>query len=454
MFKKILIANRGEIALRVIRVCKQFGIKTVAVYSKADRDSLHVRFADEAVCIGPPPGKESYLKIPRIIAAAEVTNADAIHPGYGFLAENANFAEICTSSGMKFIGPTPEMIMTMGDKALAKETMKKAGVPVVPGSDGIVKSVGEATEIAKVIGYPVIIKAVAGGGGRGMRIVREESEMEIAFKTAQHEAEQGFSNPDVYIEKYIENPRHVEIQVFGDQHGNVVHFGERDCSVQRRHQKLIEESPSPVVDEELRTKMGDAAIKGCKAVNYENAGTIEFLVDKNKNFYFMEMNTRIQVEHPVTEQVTGHDLIKLQLRVAAGERLPKRKIQPRGHAIECRINAEDPGKGFRPSPGKITDFHMPGGFGVRVDTHAYAGYVVPPYYDSLIAKLVAYALTREGAIQKMAGALEEFTIEGIKTTVPFHQQVMRDERFRSANFDTSFLESFEFQPDAGGGSRS
>ncbi len=453
MFNKILIANRGEIALRVIRVCKQFGIKTVAVYSKADRDSLHVRFADEAVCIGPPPSKESYLKIPRIIAAAEITNADAIHPGYGFLAENASFAEICSSSGMKFIGPTPEMIRTMGDKALAKETMKKAGVPVVPGSEGVVKSVGEAGEIGKAIGFPVIIKAVAGGGGRGMRIVREESEVEIAFKTAQHEAEQGFGNPDVYIEKYIENPRHVEIQVFGDQHGNVVHFGERDCSVQRRHQKLIEESPSPVVDEELRTQMGDAAIKGCKAVNYENAGTIEFLVDKNRNFYFMEMNTRIQVEHPVTEQVTGHDLIKLQLRVAAGEKLPKRKIQSRGHAIECRINAEDPANGFRPSPGKITDFHMPGGFGVRVDTHAYAGYVVPPYYDSLIAKLIAYALTREGAIQKMAGALEEFTIEGIKTTVPFHQQVMRDERFRTANFDTSFLDGFEFQAEPEDGTR-
>ncbi len=447
MFKKILIANRGEIALRIIRVCKQFGIKTVAVYSKADQDSLHVRFADEAVCIGPPPSKESYLKIPRIIAAAEITNADAIHPGYGFLAENASFAEICTSSGMKFIGPTPEMITTMGDKALAKETMKKAGVPVVPGSEGVVKSAGEATEIARAIGFPVIIKAVAGGGGRGMRIVREEGEMEVAYKTAQHEAEQGFSNPDVYIEKFVENPRHVEVQVFGDRFGNVVHFGERDCSVQRRHQKLIEESPSPVVDDDLRTKMGEAAIKGCKSVNYENAGTVEFLVDKQKNFYFMEMNTRIQVEHPVTEQVTGHDLIKLQLRIAAGEKLPKRKVQSRGHAIECRINAEDPANGFRPSPGKITDFHMPGGFGVRVDTHVYAGYVVPPYYDSLIAKLIVYALTREGAIQKMAGALDEFTIEGIKTTVPFHQQVMQDERFRTANFDTSFLDTFEFQPE-------
>jgi len=447
VFKKVLIANRGEIALRIIRVCKQFGIKTVAVYSKADRDSLHVRFADEAVCIGPPPSKDSYLKIPRIIAAAEITNVDAIHPGYGFLAENASFAEICKTSDIKFIGPSAEMIAAMGDKALAKETMKKAGVPVVPGSDGVVKSAGEGLEIARSIGFPVIIKAVAGGGGRGMRIVREEGEMENAFKTAQHEAEQGFGNPDVYIEKFVEQPRHVEIQVFGDQHGNVIHLGERDCSVQRRHQKLIEESPSPIVDEELRLKMGDAAVKGCKSVSYENAGTVEFLIDKDRNFYFMEMNTRIQVEHPVTEQVTGHDLIKLQLRVAAGERLPKRKIHHRGHAIECRINAEDPFNNFRPSPGRITDFHMPGGFGVRVDTHSYAGYDVPPYYDSLIAKLVVYAQTREGAINKMASALEEFTVGGIKTTIPFHRQVMRDERFQSGRFDTSFLDSFKLAPE-------
>jgi acetyl-CoA carboxylase, biotin carboxylase subunit len=449
VFKKVLIANRGEIALRIIRVCKQFGIKTVAVYSQADRDSLHVRFADEAVCIGPPPGKESYLKIPRIIAAAEITNTDAIHPGYGFLAENASFAEICTTSGIKFIGPTAEMITAMGDKALAKETMKKAGVPVVPGSDGVVKSVGEGVEIARTIGFPVILKAVAGGGGRGMRIVREEAELENAFKTASHEAETGFSNPDLYIEKYIEQPRHVEVQVFGDQHGNVIHFGERDCSVQRRHQKLIEESPSPVVDEALRKRMGDAAIKGCKAVSYENAGTIEFLVDKEHNFYFMEMNTRIQVEHPVTEQVTGHDLIKLQLRVAAGEKLPRRSIVQRGHAMECRINAEDPEHGFRPSPGRITDFHMPGGFGVRVDTHSYSGYQVPPYYDSLIAKLVIYAQTREGAMNKMASALEEFTIGGIKTTIPFHRQVMQNERFRSGKFDTGFLDTFQFVPEQG-----
>ena len=445
MFKKVLIANRGEIALRIIRVCKQFGIKTVAVYSKADRDSLHVRFADEAVCIGPPPSKESYLKIPRIMAAAEVTNADAIHPGYGFLAENASFAEICTTSGIKFIGPSPEMISAMGDKAVAKETMRKAGVPVVPGSEGVVKSAGEASEIAKTIGYPIIIKAVAGGGGRGMRIVREEAEMEQAIQTAQHEAEQGFSSPDVYIEKYIEQPRHVEIQVFGDEHGNVIHFGERDCSVQRRHQKLIEESPSPVVDESLRQQMGEAAIHGCKAVGYVNAGTVEFLVDKDRNFYFMEMNTRIQVEHPVTEQVTGHDLIKLQLQVAAGERLPRKRVVQRGHAIECRINAEDPSAGFRPSPGTITDFHMPGGFGVRVDTHAYAGYAIPPYYDSLVAKLVIFAQTREGALSKMASALDEFVIQGIKTTIPFHRQVMQNEKFRSGKFDTSFLDTFHFQ---------
>jgi acetyl-CoA carboxylase biotin carboxylase subunit len=447
VFKKVLIANRGEIALRIIRVCKQFGIKTVAVYSQADRDSLHVRFADEAVCIGPPPSRESYLKIPRIIAAAEITNADAIHPGYGFLAENASFAEICTTSGMKFIGPSPEMISAMGDKALAKETMRKAGVPVVPGSEGVVRHLEEALEIAKSIGFPVIIKAVAGGGGRGMRIVREESEMENQLKTAQHEAEQGFSNPDVYIEKFLEQPRHIEIQVFGDQHGNVIHFGERDCSVQRRHQKLVEESPSPIVDDALRKEMGDAAVKGCKAVNYENAGTIEFLVDKNKKFYFMEMNTRIQVEHPVTEQVTGHDLVKLQLQVAAGERLPKKKIQSRGHAIECRINAEDPANNFRPSPGTITDFHMPGGFGVRVDTHMYTGYTVPPYYDSLIAKLIVFAQSREGAISKMASALDEFVVQGVKTTIPFHSQVMQDEEFRSGKFDTSFLETFQFEPE-------
>ena len=447
MLTKVLIANRGEIALRIVRVCKQLGIKTVAVYSQADRDSLHVRFADEAVCIGPPAGLESYLKIPRLIAAAEVTNADAVHPGYGFLAENAGFAEICKTSGLKFIGPSAEMIAAMGDKALAKETMRKAGVPVVPGSDGVVHDLKTANAVAAEIGYPVIIKAVSGGGGRGMRIVREESEMESSIQTAQYEAQQAFSNPEIYIEKFLEQPRHIEIQVFGDRYGNVIHFGERDCSVQRRHQKLVEEAPSPAVDGELRRQMGDAAVSGCRAVGYENAGTIEFLVDKYRNFYFMEMNTRIQVEHPVTEQVTGHDLIKLQLQVAAGERLPKRKVQVRGHAIECRINAEDPANNFRPNPGLITDFHMPGGFGVRVDTHSYAGYMVPPHYDSLIAKLVVFAQTREGAINKMASALEEFTIEGIKTTIPFHRQVMRDERFRSGRFDTSFLDTFQFAPE-------
>ena len=445
MFKKVLIANRGEIALRVIRVCKQFGIKTVAVYSKADSDSLHVRFADEAVCIGPPSPKESYLKIPRIMAAAEVTNADAIHPGYGFLAENASFAEICRTSGITFIGPTPEMISAMGDKAVAKETMRKAGVPVVPGSEGVMKSVGEAQEVARTIGYPVIIKAVAGGGGRGMRTVREAAEMEQALQTAQHEAEQGFGSPDIYIEKFIEQPRHVEIQVFGDEHGNVIHFGERDCSVQRRHQKLIEESPSPAVDDTLRAKMGEAAIRGCKAVGYVNAGTIEFLLDKDRNFYFMEMNTRIQVEHPVTEQVTGHDLIKLQLQVAAGERLPRKRVVQRGHAIECRINAEDPSANFLPSPGTITDFHMPGGFGVRVDTHAYTGYAIPSHYDSLVAKLIVFAQTREGAVRKMSSALDEFVIEGIKTTIPFHRQVMKSAKFQSGDFDTSFLDTFQFQ---------
>ncbi len=449
MLTKVLIANRGEIALRIVRVCKQLGIKTVAVYSQADRDSLHVRFADEAVCIGPAPGMESYLKIPRLIAAAEVTNADAVHPGYGFLAENAGFAEICKTSGLKFIGPGAEMIMAMGDKALAKETMRKAGVPVVPGSDGVVPDANAAKSVAAEIGYPVIIKAVAGGGGRGMRIVREESDIEGAVQTAQHEALQAFSNADVYLEKYLEQPRHIEMQVFGDRHGNVMHFGERDCSVQRRHQKLIEEAPSPAVDAELRRKMGEAALMGCKAVGYENAGTIEYLVDKHRNFYFMEMNTRIQVEHPVTEQVTGHDLIKLQLQVAAGERLPRRRVQVRGHAIECRINAEDPENNFRPNPGLISDFHMPGGFGVRVDTHVYAGYQVPPHYDSLIAKLIVFAQTRDGALNKMASALDEFTIEGIKTTIPFHRQVMRNEKFRSGKFDTSFLETFQFVPEEG-----
>ena len=440
MFNKVLIANRGEIALRVIRVCRELGIKTVAVYSEADRDSLHVKFADEAICIGAPPGKESYLHIPRIISAAEITDADAIHPGYGFLAENAQFAEICQSQNIKFIGPSPEAIIGMGDKALAKDTMRKAGVPVVPGSDGLVKDTKEGLDIAKGIGFPVIIKATAGGGGKGMRVVRDETEFEKMFQMASGEAEAAFGNGGVYIEKFVEQPRHIEIQVFGDKFGNCIHLNERDCTVQRRHQKLIEESPSPIVDPKMREAMGAAAVKGAKGVKYEGAGTIEFLVDKDRNFYFMEMNTRIQVEHPVTEQVTGLDMIKLQLEIAMGARLKKKEFKPRGHAIECRINAEDPAHDFRPSPGEITGFHLPGGYGVRVDTHCYAGYRIPPYYDSLIAKLIVYAPTRDEAIHKMAGALEEFTIEGVHTTIPFHRQVMANDVFRSGEYDTSFIE--------------
>jgi acetyl-CoA carboxylase, biotin carboxylase subunit len=445
LFKKILIANRGEIALRIIRAARELGIKTVAVYSEADRDSLHVKFADEAVCIGPPSSKQSYLNIPRLIAAAEVTNADAIHPGYGFLAENANFADICASSGITFIGPRPDAITSMGDKALAKETMKKAGVPVVPGSEGTLSDVTEAKKYAREIGFPVIIKATAGGGGRGMRIVRSLEELENAYLTASHEAETAFGNAAVYIEKYIEEPRHVEIQIMGDQYGTVVHFGERDCSIQRRHQKLAEESPSPALTPELREAMGNAAVKGAKSVRYVGAGTVEFLLDKDKSFYFMEMNTRIQVEHPVTEEVIGVDLLKLQIQMAAGERLKKTQVKPQWHVIECRINAEDPAKGFRPSPGKITSLHFPGGFGVRVDTHIYAGYVIPPYYDSLIAKLIVKAKTREDAITKMYYALDEFIIEGIKTTIPFHKKLMLDEKFKSGNFDTKFIESFVFE---------
>ena len=445
MFKKVLIANRGEIALRVIRACRELGIKTVAVYSEADRYSLHVRFADEAVCIGPPASKESYLNIPRLIAAAEVTNADAIHPGYGFLSENASFAEICATSGLTFIGPDPSSIMAMGDKALAKETMQKAGVPVVPGSDGVVSDYNEVKRIAGEIGYPVIIKATAGGGGRGMRIVRDPGDLENAYRTASHEAEKAFGNPSVYIEKYLEQPRHVEIQIMGDLHGNVVHYGERDCSIQRRHQKLVEESPSPAMTPELREAMGAAAIKGAKGVKYHGAGTIEFLLDKEKNFYFMEMNTRIQVEHPVTEEVMGCDLLKLQIEVAAGERLKKLKAKPEWHAMECRINAEDPTHDFRPSPGKIVSFHMPGGFGVRVDTHAYDGYEIPPYYDSLVAKLIVKAKTREEVVEKMHHALDEFIIEGIHTTIPFHKKLMKNEQFRSGEFDTKFIEQFDFK---------
>jgi acetyl-CoA carboxylase biotin carboxylase subunit len=445
LFKKILIANRGEIALRVIRAARELEIKTVAVFSEADRDSLHVKFADEAVCIGPPPSKESYLNIPRLIAAAEVTNADAIHPGYGFLAENANFAEICASSGITFIGPRPDAITAMGDKALAKETMKKAGVPVVPGSEGVISDLDTAKKVSQEIGFPVIIKATAGGGGRGMRIVRSLDELENAYLTASHEAETAFGNSSVYIEKYIEEPRHVEIQVMGDQYGSVIHFGERDCSIQRRHQKLIEESPSPAITPEIREAMGVAAIKGAKSVRYLGAGTIEFLLDKDKSFYFMEMNTRIQVEHPVTEEAMGIDLVKMQIRMASGERLKKGQSKPQWHAIECRINAEDPANGFRPSPGKITSMHFPGGVGVRVDTHVYAGCIIPPYYDSLIAKLIVKGKTRDEAITKMYHALEEFIIEGIKTTIPFHKKLMANERFRSGNFDTKFIESFVFE---------
>lgn len=445
MFKKVLIANRGEIALRVIRACRELGIKTVAVYSLADRYSLHVRFADEAVCIGPPPSKESYLNVPRLMAAAEVTRADAVHPGYGFLAENASFAEICSAQGLTFIGPSPEAITAMGDKALAKETMRKAGVPVVPGSDGVLSDFNQAKRLAGDVGYPIIIKATAGGGGRGMRIVREEGELENAYRTASHEAETAFSNPSVYIEKYLEEPRHVEIQIMGDRHGTVVHFGERDCSIQRRHQKLVEESPSPALTPEIREAMGTAAVKGARSVNYHGAGTIEFLLDKQRNFYFMEMNTRIQVEHPVTEEVYGVDLVKMQIEMASGEHLKKTTPRPQWHAIECRINAEDPQHDFRPSPGKIVTFHFPGGFGVRVDTHAYDGYEIPPYYDSLIAKLIVKSRTREEAIEKMYHALDEFVVEGIKTTIPFHRKLMRNDKFRSGHFDTRFVESFDFK---------
>lgn len=442
MFNKILIANRGEIALRIIRTCKELGIKTVAVYSEADRESLHVTFADEAVCIGPASGKESYLKIPSIISAAQITGADAIHPGYGFLAENADFSEICIEANITFIGPTPEMIRSMGDKSFAKDTMKKNGVPVIPGSDGVVTEIADAIKIAHEVGFPVIVKASAGGGGKGMRIVWEEKEFGKAFQTAQTEAGAAFNNSDVYIEKYLENPRHVEIQVMGDKFGNVYHYGERDCSVQRRHQKLIEESPSPALDESLRKKMGDTAVLAAKSVNYLGAGTIEFLLDKHKNFYFMEMNTRIQVEHPVTESVYDVDLVRQQILVAAGQKIDTPPNPPSGHSIEFRINAEDPDHDFRPSPGKITSLNYPGGFGVRVDSHIYQSYTIPPYYDSLVAKLIVWGKTRERAIARGKRALEEFVIEGIKTTIPFHLKVLDDPRFISGKFDTGFLEKF------------
>ena len=443
MFKKILIANRGEIALRVIRTCREMGIKTVAVYSTADKDSLHVRFADEAVCIGKPASSDSYLNIPHIMAAAEITNADGIHPGYGFLAENARFAEICGEHGIKFIGPLPAMINSMGDKITAKETMIKAGVPVVPGGEGLLQDQHHAVGMANQIGYPIILKATAGGGGKGMRVVWEESEMERSFNMAKAEAGAAFKNDGIYMEKFVEEPRHIEIQVAGDQYGRVCHLSERDCSIQRRHQKLVEESPSPFMTHELRHRMGEAAIKAASAINYESVGTIEFLVDKHRNFYFMEMNTRIQVEHCVTEEVVNFDLIKEQIKIAAGESISGQNYEPQGHAIECRINAEDPYNDFRPSPGRITVLHQPGGHGIRVDSHAYAGYTIPPYYDSMIAKIIAVARTRGEAIDTMHRALSEYVIEGIKTTIPFHLQLMKDERFRNGDFNTKFLETFK-----------
>ncbi len=443
MFKKILIANRGEIALRIIRTCKEMGIKTVAVYSTADKDALHVRFADEAVCIGPPPPQESYLNIANIIAAAEITGADAIHPGYGFLAENAHFAEVCADHGIKFIGPQPEVIRIMGDKALAKRTMKAAGVPVVPGSDGPVETLEEAKKIAKAIGYPVMIKASAGGGGKGMRIVEKEEDLEHLWNIAKKEAKAAFGNDAMYIEKFLKNPRHVEIQIMGDQYGHVSHLSERDCSIQRRHQKLVEESPSPALNQELRERIGEAAVKGAKYVNYESAGTMEFLLDEDGNFYFIEMNTRIQVEHPVTEEIFFYDLIKEQIKVAAGIPVSGRFYYPKErYAMEVRINAEDPFNDFMPSPGKITSFHKPGGHGVRVDTHAYAGYVIPPYYDSMIAKLIVSDFSRKGVINKMLRALEEFVIEGVKTTIPFHIRLMQHPEFVKGNYNIRFLEIY------------
>jgi len=444
MFKKVLIANRGEIALRIIRTCKEMGLKTVAVYSKADADSLHVRFADEAVCIGPAASSESYLKISNIIAAAEITNSDAIHPGYGFLSENENFSKICKENGIKFIGASPKMIKGMGDKAAAKQTMKKAGVPTIPGSKGIIPNFKNCQELAKKIGYPVMLKATAGGGGKGMRLVWKEDDLEDAWKSAKQEAKASFANDGMYMEKFIEDPRHIEIQIIGDKTGKAAHLSERDCSIQRRHQKLAEETPSPFMTTKLRKRMGEAAIKAAEAVKYEGVGTVEFLVDKHKDFYFMEMNTRIQVEHPVTEEVIDYDLIKEQIKVAAGIKISGKNYIPQLHAIECRINAEDPEKDFRPSPGKITNFHAPGGHGIRIDTHVYTNYVIPPFYDSMIAKLITVAQTREEAISKMERALDEFVIEGIKTTIPFHQKLMKDEQFRKGVYTTKFMESFKF----------
>jgi len=443
MFKKILIANRGEIALRVIRTCKEMGIKTVAVYSTADAESLHVKFADEAVCIGPPPSNLSYLKMSNIIAAAEITNADAIHPGYGFLSENAKFSKICQEHGIKFIGASPEMIDKMGDKASAKATMKAAGVPCVPGSEGLLESYEQALELSKEMGFPVMLKATAGGGGKGMRAVWKEDELLKAWEGARQESAAAFGNDGMYLEKLIEEPRHIEIQVVGDSYGKACHLSERDCSVQRRHQKLTEETPSPFMTDDLRKRMGDAAVKAAEFIQYEGAGTVEFLVDKHRNFYFMEMNTRIQVEHPITEQVIDYDLIREQIMVAAGIPISGKNYLPQLHAIECRINAEDPYNDFRPSPGKITVLHAPGGHGVRLDTHVYAGYTIPPNYDSMIAKLITTAQTREEAISKMKRALDEFYIEGIKTTIPFHRQLMDEPDYVAGNYTTKFMESFK-----------
>ena len=443
MFKKILIANRGEIALRIIRTCKEMGIKTVAVYSTADAESLHVKFADEAVCIGPPPSNLSYLKMSNIIAAAEITNADAIHPGYGFLSENAKFSKICQEHGIKFIGASPEMIDRMGDKASAKATMIEAGVPCVPGSVGILESYEQALELAREFGFPVMLKATAGGGGKGMRAVWKEDELLKAWESARQESAAAFGNDGMYLEKLIEEPRHIEIQIVGDSYGKACHLSERDCSVQRRHQKLTEETPSPFMTDDLRLKMGEAAVKAAEFIKYEGAGTVEFLVDKHRNFYFMEMNTRIQVEHPITEQVIDYDLIREQILVAAGVPITGKNYLPNLHAIEVRINAEDPYNDFRPSPGKITTLHMPGGHGVRLDTHVYSGYTIPPNYDSMIAKLITTAQTREEAISKMRRALDEFVIEGIKTTIPFHRQLMDDPRYIAGDYTTAFMDTFK-----------
>ena len=446
MFKKVLIANRGEIALRIIRACHEMNIKTVAVYSTVDEDSLHVKFADEAVCIGPAPSKDSYLNIPNIIAACEITGSDAIHPGYGFLSESAQFSQICQNNGFIFLGPNADIIDSMGNKAKAKRTMKNAGVPVIPGGDGILQGPEDALAKAEKMGYPVMLKASAGGGGRGMRLVKKSSEVIPAFKSANQEAVTSFGNGDIYIEKFIQNPRHIEVQILADSHGNAIHLGERECSIQRRHQKLIEESPSPLVDVATRKKIGSAAVAGAKSVNYVGVGTIEFLMDADKNFYFMEMNTRIQVEHPVTEMVTGIDLIKQQIKMHAGEKCPiLNDFKLRGHSIECRINAEDPSNNFMPFPGKIKNFHMPGGKGVRVDSHAYAGYIIPTHYDSMIGKIIVHAKNRSRAVTRMQRALEETIIDGPKTTIPYQMAIMRDAKFKSGDFDTGFLENFSFE---------